>query len=230
MRRLLIFVVIVILLLVGIDIGGRALAESKAGEAIGTRTGTPAPAVHIHGFSFLVQALPGHYSNITLTSSDITVGPISGIGATMQLYTVDFPFGDAIKGDTTQLTAAQATLTAVITDAEIARAISQTGVTVSAGPGGAIRLSAGIAVAGRTVAVSADLVPSFASGVLRLDATGVSAAGIALPNVAELTRNLSLALPLGDLPFTVDAATLTASGPDLILTATANEVRVIGPS
>jgi hypothetical protein len=225
-RKLLIFLAVLAVLVVGIDIGGRAFAESKVGESIAVKTGTTAPSVSIHGFSFLVQVISGHYSNITLTSTDLVAGPISGINATVELYNVDFPLGDAVKGDTSRLVAGTATLRSDIPVARITDAMTQTGAKISAGPNGAIRVSTTVSVSGQQIPVSADLVSSFAGGVLRLVATDVTAAGITLPNVAQLTKNLSLALPLKALPFTVQAATLKAAGASLILTATANNVRV----
>ncbi len=226
MRKLLVFLVVLIALLVGLDIGGRALAESRAGEAIERQTRATAPAVTIHGFSFLVQAVAGHYSNITLTSSAVTAGPIDGINVTMQLYDVDFPLADALRGDTGQLTAAQARLTGAIADSQVSAALGQAGAVISAGPNGAIKVSGTASVAGRVVPVTAALVASFTAGVLRLDATDLEAAGLGVPNLAQLTKGLSLALPLTGLPFTVEAATLTASGSQLILTAIADNVRL----
>lgn len=231
MRKLLIFLVVVSLLVIGVDIGGRAYAESKAATAIAAQTGTNSPAVDIHGLSFLVQALPGHYRNITLTSPDVTAGPITGIAATIELYDVDLPLADALKGDTTNLHAAQVRLHSEIPTNRVSAAMTQTGVTITAGPRGAIRVSVTISAAGIRIPVSADLVASFSSGALHLDATDVTAAGVDLPsvlglNLSDLTKNLSLALPLNNLPFTVQAATLTASGSDLVLTATANDVRI----
>ncbi len=226
MRKLVIFLVVMLVLLVGVDLAGRAVAESKAGEAIANKTGTAAPAVHIHGFSFLVQAIPGHYSHISLNSSDVTAGPITGIAATVELYDVDFPLGDALKGDTSRLVAAQATLTGVLADSALTAALPQAGVTISPGTGGAIRVSTTATVLGRQVPVTADIVPSFRAGILHLDATGITAAGTTLPNATELTTKLSLELPLTGLPFTVGAATLTATGTDLVLTATATDVAV----
>ncbi len=104
--------------------------------------------------------------------------------------------------------------------------MKQQNVTISSGTDGAIRLSTSVTVFGRAIPVTADLVPSYSGGVLHLDATGLTAAGISLSALTDLTNGLSLSLPLKGLPFTVDAATLTASGSKLILTASANNVRV----
>ncbi len=107
-RKLLILLAVLLVLVVvvvGVDIGGRAFAESKAGETIATQTGTTAPDVTIHGFSFLAQAVPGHYSQITVHSTDLRIGPLTGIAATVELYDVDFPLSDATKGNTSRLVA-----------------------------------------------------------------------------------------------------------------------------
>lgn len=226
MRKLLLFLVIVVVLAVGIDIGGRALAESRAGEAIASKTGGVAPSVDIHGLSFLVQALPGHYSHITLISNDIVVGPITGISATVDLYTVDFPLSDALKGDTKGLKAGQVELTGQIAASKILALLPQSGVQIRAGANGAIRISTTVSIAGQQIPITADLISSFTSGSLHLDAENVSAAGVTIPDVGGLTKELSLALPMDQLPFTVQAAELTASGSDLVLTATANNVTV----
>ena len=229
-RKLLIFVFVLIVIVVGLDIGGRYYAEAKASKTIGEQLGTPGPSVDIHGFSFLAQAIPGHYKNITLTSSDVKAGPITGIAATIELYDVDFPPGDAIKGTTSELTAAHATVNGVIPDSQIAAAMNQPGMTISAGLDGAIRLSTTVTILNQKIPLTADLVASYSSGTLHLDATGLSAAGISLGALTNLTKGLSLSLPLKDLPFTLDTATVTASGSDLLLTASANNVRIEAPA
>jgi hypothetical protein len=225
-RKLVVFLGVLLVLVVGADVGGRAIAETRASEAIAGRTGLPAPSVDIHGFSFLVQAIPGRYSNISLASSDVTAGPITGIAARMELYDVDFPLGDAIRGDTSNLTAGSATVNGVIPDSALTSAIGRAGTTVSAGPDGTIRVSSAVGLEGQSIPVTADLVASYDSGVLRLNASGLTAGGLPIPEVSRLTKELSVELPLKNLPFTVEAANLRSSGTDLILTATANNVKI----
>jgi hypothetical protein len=223
-RKLVIALAVLLVLAVGADVAGRAIAESKAGEAIARKTGTSSTSVTIHGLSFLAQALPGHYSHISMSSPDLTAGPVTGIAATVELYDIDFPLSDALKGDTSQLTAGRAELIGTIPDSAITAALPQTGVTISAGKDGGVRLSTTVTVQGQPVPVTADVVASYRSGILHLDATGITAAGIALPNVAQLTRNLSLQLPLTGLPFTVETATVTAAGTNVLLSATARNI------
>ena len=229
MRKLLVFLVVLVLLVVGADIAGRAIAQNKAATEISRHSGTATvgrTTVAIRGFSFLAQAVPGRYGNITLTASDVVVGPVVGIAATIELYDVSFPLSDALKGDTTNLVAGRATLRGVLATSAVTGAIRQTGAVINAGADGSIEVTAPVSVAGRSVTVTADLLPSFSAGVLRLNAMNVRAAGIPLPDVDSLSQNLSIALPLDKLPFAVDGATVTAAGSDLVLSATAYDVRL----
>lgn len=226
MRALLITVLVLILLVVGADIAGRAIAESKAGEAIATQAHvSTAPDVSIHGFSFLAQALPGHYQKITVESGGIDLGPVPNVATVVDLYDVDFPLSDALDGDTTHLTAARADLRAAVPTASLATALQGQGITVSAGADGTIRLSATVKVAGRSVPVSADVTATFTGGRLHLAASAVKGAGVALPVSADvLARALSLDIPLTNLPVPITAASVSADGTGLIITAEAVNV------
>lgn len=223
------FLFILVLLVVGADIAGRVIAQNEAATAISRQSGTATigrTTVAIHGFSFLAQAVPGRYQNITLTASDVVVGPVVGIAATIELYDVQFPLSDALEGDTGNLVAGRATLRGVLATSSVMAAISQSGARISAGADGSIAVTAPVSIGGRSITVTADLMPSFSAGVLRLDAMNVRAAGIAVPDVDAVTRQLSVTLPLDKLPFAVDGATVMSSGADLVLTATAYNVRL----
>ena len=226
-RKLLVLLAVLIALVVGADLAGRALAQSRAAAEVSRHLSTGASSgatVTIHGFSFLAQAIPGHYQHITLTASDVAAGPVTGIRTTIELYDVRFPLADALHGDTGNLVAGRATVRGLLAASAVTAAIPRSGAVVSAGGDGTIRVSTTVSILGQRFPVTADLLPSFANGVLRLTAADVRAAGIAVPNIDQLTRDLSLSLPLTGLPFALDGATLTSSGTDLVLTATAYAV------
>ena len=228
-RKLLVFLLIVVLLVVGADIAGRVIAQNEAATAISRQSGTATigrTTVAIHGFSFLAQAVPGRYQHITLTASDLTVGPVVGIAATIELYDGQFPLSDALQGNTDNLVTERATLRGEQATSAVTAAIPQSSAAISAGANGSIQVTAPVSISGRSITVTADLLPSFSAGVLRLNAMNVRAAGIPLPDVDALTRNLSVALPLDQLPFAVDGATVTSSGSNLVLTATAYNARL----
>lgn len=229
MRKLLVFLLVLVLLVVGADIAGRLIAQNQAATAISRQSGSATigrTTVAIHGFSFLAQAIPGRYQNITLGAGKVTIGPITGIATTIELYDVQFPLADALKGATGNLVAGRATLRGVLATSALTAAIQQSGATVGAGTDGSIEITAPVMILGRSIPVTADLLPSFSGGVLRLNAMNIRAAGITLPDVNSLAQNLSLALPLDKLPFAVDGATVTTSGSNLVFTATASKVRL----
>ena len=229
MRKLLALLVILVVLVVGADVAGRVIAQNEAATRISRQSGSATigpTTVSIRGFSFLALAIPGHYQDITLQASDVTVGPVTGIAATIELYDVRFPLSDALRGNTGSLVAGRATLRGELATSAVTAAIPLPGAAISGGPDGSIEVSAPVAVAGRSIPVTADLLPSFAAGVLRLDAMNLRAAGIDLPDVDSIAQHLSVTLPLDKLPFAVDGATLTASGSTLVLSATAYQVRL----
>ena len=112
MKKLVITLVVVLALLVGADFGARAIAESRAGEALAREAGTTtAPDVDITGFPFLTQAIGGEYDHITvsLVGAELANLPLSGV---VDLYQVHFPLSDAMSGDTSNATADRATMIA----------------------------------------------------------------------------------------------------------------------
>jgi len=225
-RKLLISTFFLAVVLVGADIAGRAIAQHQVGLAVAAKSGGVAPSVRIHGFSFLLEAITGHYPWITVASPDVSVGPITNIVATIELTDVSLPFSEAVHGDTSHLTAARATVRGEILASRVAAALDQPGVTLSEGSAGSIRVSTTITVLGQAIPITADLLASYREGSLHLDARNLSTAGVARPATGDLTKRLSLKLPLAALPFPINAATLTASGEYLALTATAENVQI----
>lgn len=226
MRTLLTLAILLVLVLVGVDVGGRALAESKAGEALAVRASlTAAPEVTIHGLSFLAQALPGRYQKVTVSSSDLRLGPIGGAGAQVQLYDVTFPLSDAIGGDVQRLAAGTADVHVTIPVPEVLAALHQTGGTLTAGPGGGITLAGSVSLGGLSVPASADLGVQVVGGALQVRAQSVRAAGISAAVLPGLRSAFTLDIPLDGLPAPVRSGTVTVQGDRLVLDARLTEVR-----
>lgn len=227
MRAFLITFVLLLALIVGADFVGRAVAESKAGEAIAQQTGGQvAPEVDIHGFSFLAQALPGDYQKVTIAQQDLAVGPFTGVGAVVELYDVTYPLSAAFSGSTDEMVARRADLRATIPAAALSAHLQQTGLTLSAGDGGAARLSTTVDVLGRQVPVSADIQLTLADGTLTLTPGQVTADGVDLPDPAALAQALTLSVPLTGLPINLDAASVGVVDDAVVVTATVLDLRV----
>lgn len=228
-RKLLVFLVILIVIVVGLDFAGRAVAESKTGEAIASQAGiSPAPDVDIHGLSFLWQAIDGNYGHVTLTGTDLSTGKLTGIGAVADLYDVALPLSDALSGNVDKLTAGHATIRASIPPAALSTVLGQQQITVAVGTNGALRLGTSIAAAGQTFSVQVEVKPSVSKGVLHLSGGTVVNAPAALPPAltASLVKGLNIDIPLSGLPFLIESAAATVEGGSLIVTAQTGPVKI----
>jgi len=76
-RKAVIWVVVVLVLLVGLDFGAKAFAESEAATQIQKQGFPKRPSVSIAGFPFLTQVITRHFDQVTISSSDIPEGPIT---------------------------------------------------------------------------------------------------------------------------------------------------------
>lgn len=226
MRKWLILLVVLVLLVVGVDLGGRVFAESKAGEAIGARTGMTAVDVDIHGFSFLAQALPGNYSHITLTAPDQAVGTMTGLTTVLDLYGVRLPLSDAVRGDVNSLTADRADLKLTIPTATLGAALGYPGLTIS--PGAAddeITMQIPVTVQGHRVNPKATFKAQVVGTNLRLAATSLE--GVASsPELDKVLSGISLDLPLTDLPVRITGASVAALPGAVQVSAQAEHVSV----
>jgi hypothetical protein len=75
-RKALIWILSVLVLLVALDFGAKAFAESEAATQIQKQGFPKKPHVSIAGFPFLTQVITRNFHQITITSSNIPVGPI----------------------------------------------------------------------------------------------------------------------------------------------------------
>ena len=229
-RKLLITLVVLAALLVGADFGTRAIAESQAGKAIGQRLDGDAPDVSVAGFPFLTQAFAGRYDHVTVTLANATLGtlPVSGVA---DLYGVTLPLSDAVSGNTDRMTADTVDLTARSPVSTVAAALGRPDLTLTAGADGAVQLTLPITVSGVSVQVTADAVATVTDGVLHLTAGKPTVAGLDLSTLApglseQAAKQLNLDVPLKGLPVRIDAAQLSLDGSDLIVTASASDVKV----
>jgi len=76
-RKAVVWVVVVLALLVGLDFGAKAFAENEAAIQI-QKHGFPAkPTVVIAGFPFLTQVITRHFQQITISSGKFPAGPVT---------------------------------------------------------------------------------------------------------------------------------------------------------
>jgi len=75
-RKALIWILSILVLLVALDFGARAFAESEAATQIQKQGFPKKPNVSIAGFTLLTQIITRNFQQITITSSNIPAGPV----------------------------------------------------------------------------------------------------------------------------------------------------------
>jgi hypothetical protein len=76
-RGWVITIVVLVAILVGLDFGARAVAESVVASKIEQQGLSSKPAVTIHGFPFLTQLASKNLRLVTITASNVTDGPVT---------------------------------------------------------------------------------------------------------------------------------------------------------
>jgi LmeA-like phospholipid-binding len=76
-RKWLVWIVVIVVVLAGLDFGAKALAESKIASQIQSRGFPAKPSVSIAGFPFLTQVAARDIHQITISSSDIKAGQVT---------------------------------------------------------------------------------------------------------------------------------------------------------
>jgi hypothetical protein len=229
-RKLLITLVVLAVLLVAADFGGRAYAEHRAAGAVQTELGlTQAPDVSIEGFPFLWHAVQGSYPEVIITASDVDDDVLPGTRARVDLTTVTLPLRDAIAGDTSHLAAQATSLQVIVPLSSLQAALPRQEVTLSAGPNGTLQVSATVSVAGVSFPVTGTAKLSAANDALTLSVESLSAAGVDLTSLAQsaaaaLASNLTTTVPLRGLPFTVTSGDVQVSGSDVVITVSTGPV------
>ncbi|HEX9030468.1 MAG TPA: DUF2993 domain-containing protein [Streptosporangiaceae bacterium] len=98
-RKAVIWIVVVLALLVGLDFGAKAFAESQAASQI-QKQGFPAkPSVSIAGFPFLTQVIARDFHQVTISATNIPEGPIKI--TSLDVVAQDVKLNSSFNGGTT---------------------------------------------------------------------------------------------------------------------------------
>lgn len=223
-RRLLRTVIIVVVapaaLLVALDFGARAFAEAQVASEIQQQGFPKKPNVSIQGFPFLTQVISRDFSDVQISSSDVTEGPlqIASINATMTAVHVNSSLTGGTVGrlnGTLHVTFA-ALANAMTAEAGRLGSLGNAGLTLSqAGPD--------------EVKATLDLVGASAAAVWRVTRAGRNDINIRLVSLNGLTSGLlgSLAdvnVLLPSLPTGLSIRSITVTPNGLVGTVTGQNV------
>jgi LmeA-like phospholipid-binding len=221
LRTTIIVLIILIGLLVALDFGARAFAESKVASEIQQQGFPKKPNVSIEGFPFLTQVVSRDFKDVQISSSNITEGPllIQSIDATMNGVHVNSSFNggsvDSLNG------------TLSVTFAALANAMtSQAGSALGSLGGAGLTLSQ---AGNDEVKATLNLVITSGTAVWRVTRTDNGDISIQLVSSTGLTSSLlsglgNITIPLPHLPLglTIQNISVTSSG--LVGTVTGHDV------
>jgi LmeA-like phospholipid-binding len=211
-RGWVITVVVIIAILLGLDFGARAEAESVVASKIEQQGLNSKPDVTIHGFPFLTQLASKDFRQVTITANNVTDGPvtITAIHATASAIRVNsYAFSSGTIGSVSG--------TALISFASLGNTItSQVGALGSLLHGAGLQLTD---AGPDEVRASVNLVVTSGSATWRVtrlsgDALNVHLVGSSgLPtSLLGSIENLTLQLPKLPLGLTINSIAVTPSG------------------
>jgi DUF2993 family protein len=204
------------------------VAQSALADRIQSQAQLPSkPQVTAHGFPFLTQVFGGKYQDLEVTAQDVRAEQFSNLTVHANLRGVHAPFSDLTGGRIEEVPVDHVQGTLALPYDQLARAVSIAGLTVNGDGQGGVRVSGHLTVVGRTLTASAharvDVAPD---GKVVITADHAQVVGVTLPPAAlrVLERQLSFAVPLGNLPFGLRLTRVEATASELRLTAEADGV------
>lgn len=211
LRITIIVLIVIIGLLVGADFAARAYAENRVASQIQQQGFPQRPNVTIDGFPFLTQALSRNFSEVQISSGNVTEGPllIQAINATLNGVHVTSGYNGA--------TVDQLNGTISVTFAALANAMtSQAGALSSVASGGLSLSAAG----GNEVKATLNLLVASETAVWQVTSTGdngihlhlVSSGGVLPSSLLDSIGNITIRVPPLPLGLSIQSISVTAAG------------------
>jgi LmeA-like phospholipid-binding len=233
MRRLVGFLIVLILVLVVADRVACHVAEGKIADKIqNTEHLTSRPDVAVHGFPFLTQALHGRYRRVDASVQDLTVQQ----GLTIESVNVELrglrvKTADVLNGTVTRVPVDSATTVATVSYPALNQAakanLPDKGLTVQFGPGpGSDLLAVTGTYAGPQLKaqINAQARVSIRDGDLVVGLLPSTLASLPSPIRAQLTSLLGGGYKLPRLPFGFEAKSVTVGHTAITVRAKATSV------
>jgi hypothetical protein len=221
MRKLLVFLMLLIVLLVVLDRVAVAGVQRDLANRIAAATDvTGTPTVTIEGIPFLTQALSGHYPEVRFDLGTLQYGGVPVNDLRGAAYDVTAPLADVIQ-NRADIRAGRMTVTGTLTRATIDRYAPQ-GVKVS-GNGKRLVASGELPVGAQRVKFTAEMRVELVDGGIRVQAEKIEG----VPS--QLARLVTYTIPFkGKLPFDVKITGVRSVGDGLEISAEATDVPLRG--
>lgn len=222
--RATVFVVVVGLLFWAGDSLARSGAESLVARDVQVATGTDElPDVRVRGTFFLPQVVRGSYSEVDVTTRNVTSGSLRIQRVDSRLQDVRVPFHDVLVRDVRRVGVGRSVEQAVVTYADINAYLRATGrpIQLAAAPGGEVRATGSIDVLNRRIDVDADISFGVSEGQLQLTPKQILNGGSGLGAASRLLlrQRLTFPVPMQSLPFGHQLTSVAPQGDHLAVGA-----------
>lgn len=242
-RRLLISL-LVLLIVLGVALAvadrvGAAYAERRIADQVATELTergirSSRPDVSVRGYPFLTQVLAGRYEKIVVGLTDLQSDRADALPAGVQVQRLDVTANDVVaplrnlrtgQGD---IVARDVRGTAIVDYASVTKLINQPGVRL-AERGGKLAVTAPLELLGQQLTVNGTAELTVAQGAVRIRFRELTAEGLAaLPGAENLVnayaQQISVDLPIGELPFGLVVQEVRPQPEGLSLIATGRDV------
>jgi hypothetical protein len=219
-RRLIWVLVVLLVLLVGADRVGVALASHAIAAKLRTSAAlTTEPSVSIHGVPFLTQAFSGRYDDVQLVALDLTRGGVRLAKLQVSLHGVRLPLSDAISGQVSSVPVEGITAQAVVSYADIASRGNIAGLSVQAA-GSLVKVTGRFTVLGQSVTASTESTVRVDGRNLVVTARRLTVLGQSSSALnSALAGRLDLRVPIGTLPYDLQLTGVHATAGGVVLDA-----------
>lgn len=229
MKALLVFLVLLVLVAVGVDVGVKYYAEQKVASALRQEQGLASdPNVSITGFPFLTQVAAGSYTRVTITATGYDAPHLGPIDVCATLRGVDLPTSQVLSGRIGTVTVGRIDSVVRVPASTLGPQLGVPDLALSAGSNGSssAQLVGTVSIAGvfsQVVSLQADL--SIVDGNLVVKATDAAAGApgsqqTRLPSFVQpvLLNQISRTITLTQQPLGIVATGVSVEGADLVLT------------
>ncbi|SHK23711.1 Protein of unknown function [Nocardiopsis flavescens] len=228
MRKFLVVLLILLAaLVVGADLGGRALAQNMiAGQVQQQFQMEQEPSVEIGGWAFLPQALGGTYEEIVISAPSATFGEYPVEQIEVRASDVDAPLAELLSDPS--VTAGRIDGSAVL-PYSILNPFLPEGITVST-EGGLPYASGELALSdlGISVPVSAALDIAVQDGVVSVTPTDIQVEGAPTDISGLVSSMVTVSFPVPQMPFGMTVTEAEAVSGGLRVDGTAQDVPLMG--
>ncbi|MET7338070.1 DUF2993 domain-containing protein [Nonomuraea sp. NPDC005650] len=221
MRKLIIFLIVLIILLVAVDRVAVAGVERDLANRIAAASDlSGTPTVTIEGIPFLTQAVSGHYPEVRFDLGTFTYGGVPVKNLRGAAYDVTAPLADVLQ-NRANIKAGRVTVSGTLTRATIDK-YAPRGVKIG-GNGDRLTASGEVTVGVQKVKFNAEMRVELADGGIKIRAEKIEG----VPD--QLAQFVSYTIPFkGKLPFDVKVTGVKSVADGLEFSAEASDVPIRG--